>query len=331
MQNKITRREFTKNSMMAAVGGAVVAGHVSQTLAADDAPSANGAADSPAEDAPVAMPGTWTAKIGNLELSRLMLGGNLIAGYAHGRGMPYVNTLMNRYNTTEKVIETLELAAQQGINSINTCAWDNVGALRKYWEKHGRDFKWIVSANPSPMSDNPFEQIDKAAADGADVLYMQGACGDALVSQKNMDMMKRAVERMRSKGVPIGIGAHMLEVIVECEKAKLDVDFYQKTLHTRDYPTAQRPEETGPFGSCDNAWCSNADEVIDFMKTVTKPWIAFKVMAAGGILPRKAFPHAINGGADFVLAGMFDWQIEEDVKIMKKALAEAKRTRPWRA
>ena len=60
------------------------------------------------------------------------------------------------------------------------------------------------------------------------------------------------------------------------------MDFYQKTLHTRDYPTAQRREETGEYGIYDNAWCRNAEEVVDFMKTVQKPWIAFKVMAAGG-------------------------------------------------
>jgi hypothetical protein len=70
-----------------------------------------------------------------------------------------------------------------------------------------------------------------------------------------------------------------------------------------DYPTAPRPDETGDTGTYDNSWCRSADEVIDFMKTVTKPWVAFKVMAAGAIPPRKAFPHAFNSGADFVLAG----------------------------
>ena len=33
-------------------------------------------------------------------------------------------------------------------------------------------------------------------------------------------------------------------MIVECEKRKLDVDFYQKTFHTHEYYTAPRPGET---------------------------------------------------------------------------------------
>ena len=92
-------------------------------------------------------------------------------------------------------------------------------------------------------------------------------------------------------------------MIVECEKAKLDVDFYQKTLHTRNYPTAQRPDEKGEFGSYDNAWCYNADEVIELMKTVKKPWIAFKVMAAGAIPPARGVPLRRQRGGRFRLGG----------------------------
>ncbi len=79
-------------------------------------------------------------------------------------------------------------------------------------------------------------------------------------------------------------------------------------------------------------WCNNPEETAAFMETVEKPWVAFKVMAAGAITPRMAFPYAFRNGADFVIAGMFDFQVETDVKIAIEALQKLdNRKRPWRA
>ncbi|MFC2138496.1 DoxX family membrane protein, partial [Bacteroidota bacterium] len=46
-------------------------------------------------------------KIGNHEISRLVLGGNLIGGWAHARDLIYVPSLFKAYNTEKKVYETL--------------------------------------------------------------------------------------------------------------------------------------------------------------------------------------------------------------------------------
>ena len=81
---------------------------------------------------------------------------------------------MCRYNTPEKIVETLEIAGQHGINSINTAATDDVSPLNTYWGKHGQKIKWIVSITPAPMSDNPFEEIEKAVRGGADAIYLWG-------------------------------------------------------------------------------------------------------------------------------------------------------------
>jgi hypothetical protein len=314
MRKKITRRDFVKRTVVASTG---------TTLALT---AASAQAQQEAAKPAAAGDGLPMGKIGGIELSRLMLGGNLISGYSHSRDLRYVSTLMKQYNTEAKILETLALAEERGINSVNTAVWDDNTAIEKH-RKEGGKIKWIAAANPMPNGE--LTQVDRAIDAGADIVYIQGACADRLFHEGKLDLIVKEVNYIKSSGLPAGVGAHTLDVIKECEKAKIDADFYQKTLHALDYPSAPSPDERGDVGSWDNGWCKDPRAVVEFMATVKKPWIAFKVMAAGAILPKVAFPYTFDSGADFILAGIFDFQIDEDVRIAKEAFAGVKRTRPW--
>jgi hypothetical protein len=59
------------------------------------------------------------AKIGNVPLSRVILGGNLIGGWAHARDLIYVSKLVKAYHTRERIFHTLQMAeAGVGTNDI---------------------------------------------------------------------------------------------------------------------------------------------------------------------------------------------------------------------
>jgi len=56
------------------------------------------------------------------------------------------------------------------------------------------------------------------------------------------------------------------------------------------------------------------------------------MLAARALQQRSAFPYAFNSGANFILVGMFEWQVEESAKPAKRVYRivrgpESRRTR----
>ena len=210
-----------------------------------------------------------------------------------------------------------------------------ISVLRRYRKERGGKIQWIIcpTAKVEPGLDEYRRHVDELLKDGCEAIYLWGVHADSLVSGGKMDLVAQAVELPKKLGVPSGVGAHDLNVIKACEQHGVPADFYIKTFHTHSYPTAPKPEElTQPYSEFPGYWCQNPPETAEFMKTVKKPWIAFKTMAAGAIAPKPAFRYAFLNGADFVLAGMFDFEIAEDVATIKESMAGLdNRARPWMA
>ena len=324
MKQPLSRREFVKSSLFA-----TAALPLGLRAAAADAPaSAPAVSKTGSPDLP-------KGKLGNIEVSRLIMGGNLIAGYAHARELSYVSTLMRRYNTPQKIRQTIELGEQNGITAIESWVMDDNSLLFDHW-KNGGKIQWIAQFRLGQMwgSEGGFSQIDKAIDQGAVALHLTGDNAESLLDSGRFDLVGEAMEYIRSKKRVAGVAAHDLRVIVECEKRKVNVDFYQKTFHPSDYFAGPQPGDPDRVGKHDNSWCSDAQAVSGVFAKINKPWVAFKVLAAGGVQPRAGFPFAVTAGADFLLVGMFDWQVEENVKLAQRVFRVAlgpnsKRTRPW--
>jgi hypothetical protein len=256
----------------------------------------------------------------------------------HARDLKYVGQLFKAYATDEKMMETLRLAEEHGINTVF-----ETGAryIQKYNREYGGKMQFIphikVDPNQSPAALE--RHIQRQVDSGAVALYVWGVAADRLVQVGAVDQIARAVDMAKYYDLPVGVGSHSLLVPMACEKHGVPCDFYVKTLHRDDYPSATpkvlRKEFIwldGGKGWYDNMWCINPEETVAFMQTVKKPWIAFKVLAAGAYRPQQGFKYAFESGADFIAVGMLDFQIKEDCELARKFVHNTQgRKRPWQA
>lgn len=316
MKKNFSRRRFLKRSALAASTAAAFR-FEEKVLLAHEA-----AAETPV--VPVSKPKEFPhSKIGPVVISRLICGGNLISGFAHSRDLIYVSRWLKEYFTDEKVFRTLALCEAEGINTAILRLDENtLRILRAYWKERRGKIQWLAQID---IRGKDTETAVKLAADnGAVGAFIHGGAGDDYVQQGKVALLGEAVQAIKARSLIAGIAGHSLEVAKGCEVAGVAPDFYMKTFNSKRYWSA------GPTPRNDSVWEETPEETKAFMEKMKRPWIAYKVLGAGAIHPKEGFRYAFYYGADFVCAGMFDFQVEEDAGFAREAIEKARnRPRPW--
>lgn len=331
-------------------------GFIARTIAASGAFCAAPGAISQERTAgkPTVQPGSKgtlpLGKLGKLAVSRLISGGNLLSGWCHQRDLLFVRNLAAAYLTEQKQFDTLQQLEELGVNSI-VIDMSQQPILNKYRKERGSKMQAIVSVredwgnweNASWEALKPM--LRKSIDDGADTVYVHGGYADRLAESgkpERVVIIGKAIGFIREQGLSAGIGAHELEVLKRCDAQGITPDYYFKTFHHDRYWSAIPKERRKPFSVDgprsldhnefhDNIFCLSAEATAEYFLEKTQPWIAFKVLAAGAIQPRSGFKYAFENGADFVAVGMFDFEVEEDVRALKQTLDGLQRERPWGA
>ena len=323
-----TRRSFFKKSAAAALAAPLVTSVEEFHLLAQE--QGKGAAP-----APVAAKATLPAgKIGKVQISRLICGGNLITGYAHSRDLMYVSKLLKAYFTEAKIMETWAMCEQHGINTMIFHPSDRVSLeiYRKYRAQGGK-IQFLAQLDPPKNDLNTL--IQQSVDAGAVGALLVGNYGDAWTRDGDLDRIGKFVDLVKAQGIIAGVAGHELRTPMAVEKAGIKPDFYMKTLHSANYWSARKPDQMKEvidnYG-IDNYWCLDPEGTVRFFSELERPWIAYKVLAAGAIPPAAGFKHAFGSGADFCVVGMFDFQVAENVATANTVLAETKnRERSWMA
>ena len=279
-------------------------------------------------------------KIGNLEITRLIMGGNQITGSAHARDLKYVSKLFKAYNSERKVFETLQLAEKAGINTISI-GFTGVSLVAEYKKQTQSKMQVFGQVGVPNDSDNIYGLIEQTIDYGVDALQVVGYYSDWCVRDKRLDVIDKMLNKIRSEGYVAGLGAHTIDTLITCEENGIIPDYYMTTMHHDNYWSAHPLENRKPFEVDgkrhldhnlfhDNCFCLFPERTVEFVNRIKTPVVGYKVLAAGAIDPPDGFNWAFENGADFICVGMFDFQIEEDVNIFLDTLANLKnRKREW--
>lgn len=279
-------------------------------------------------------------KLAGIEMSRVVLGCNLIGGWAHARDLNYVGTLFRHYNTEKKIMETLSLCEQAGINCTNMVT-KFLPLFNKYRNVTGSRMTTINQVHVRPEEADPLLDLKEARDLGTTSMYIQGGTADKLLKEGKLEEIIKAVEWIRSQGLPAGVGAHSIKVVEACEAAGFKPDYYFKTMHHDRYWSAHPREFREEFSVDterfldhnkfhDNIFDLFPEKTAEVFERVDVPLFGFKVLAAGAIDPADGFRYAFEKGSDFICVGMFDFQVVENVNTAIDVLnGPLNRKRPW--
>jgi hypothetical protein len=201
----------------------------------------------------------------------------------------------------------LRLGTENGINTFLGRIDNNViGFLKLYKKQTGKNMPWIAQTSAKPMSGakkpDILKNIKLAADNGAMGIYLHGESADYLVEKDQIDEIVEYVAYSRELNKIAGIGAHKIDTIEACERVGLKPDFYMKTFNRMEL------------------YCPEFERTRETMGGIEIPWIAFKVLAAGRMMPEEGFETALQSDADFLCVGMFDFQVEENVQLFNQMI-----------
>ena len=253
-----------------------------------------------------------------LKVTRLIVGANPFGGYSHQNAERDLE--MREYYTVERIRETWARAEAAGINTMvtNNETPHVLQSVREY-RRDGGTLQWIAQVNRRVQPDMSVD-IREAVELGCKALYFHGGLVDDAYRRRDADTLRAWCDQARSYGVPAGVAGHAPEAHRWVDGLGI-ADFHAVCFFN-----------CGSLHDGKGSMFRLGDMVpaVDAIRAIRKPCIAYKIMGAGRIDPRKALEFAFTGikPTDVVNVGMHrgdkDDMVEADAAIARGILDSEK-------
>ncbi len=252
-----------------------------------------------------------------LSLTRLLIGANPFGGFSHQNAAR--DEAMRAYHTPEQILETWARAWKAGINTFvtNNETQQVIDTTEKYLSAGGL-MQWIAQVSFRTYASME-EAIDRATAIGCQAMYFHGGLIDELFAERDASRVRQWVDYARKKGLPVGIAAHAPQAHEWVNKMNI-VDFHAVPFFNCGSVHSK--------GSGEKFQLDDISRSVELIRTLPKPCIAYKVLAAGRIDPAMGFDYALRNikPGDVINVGMNrldnDLMVEENAALVARLLAE---------
>lgn len=273
-----------------------------------------------------------TIKLGQHDVTRLIIGGNPIYGYSHFNRI--LSQSQTAWHTPERVVELLAHAEAKGINTWqNSYAERTLSDLDRYRASGGK-MHWLCLGKPD-WDQHP-ELIDDAAKRHPIGIAPHGALGERLFREKRFSTLTDLLKRIRNAGVLVGLSAHNPALIETAEEKDWDIDYYMGCLYYLTRPREELSKILGneiPLGEV--YLPGDPDRMFKVIRNTRKPCLAYKVLAAGRRIEssaqvKQSFLTAIENikATDAMIVGMYSQfgdQVSENAAIVRELCNGKKR------
>ena len=242
------------------------------------------------------------------KVTRLICGGNPLSGYSHLSAE--LSREMIEYYTMPNIQALLAECLRQGINTLQSRG--DRHQMRAFLEHRlaGGEMQWIA------QTASEFANIQRNIAEIAGyepiAIYHHGTHTDNSWHAGAIDDVHDIVKAIHDQGLPAGVGTHIPEVIEYIEDKGWETDFYMCCFYNlaRGYKAAPAVDRNAYAN--DRFPAEDPARMAAVMRSVRKPCIAFKIMAASRNCgypeaTRQAFQFAFDNikPTDMVDVGMF--------------------------
>lgn len=255
-----------------------------------------------------------TIQLGEHRLTRLIAGGNPIGGWSHATNN--LTRHMLDYFTLERTIEFLEKCEKEG---INTWQFDHdkkvVSALRTVRERGSKlQFICLHAEKRGPIK-------TAIAETNAIAVVHHGGVTDSLFRAGKAQEVHDFVKRVHDLGVLAGVSSHSPANIQRVFDEGWENDLFMTCLYYVTRPQEEQQKSLGKVTVGEPFFESDPIEMTAVIRKVSKPCLAFKILAAGRLcwdqnMVEKAFKFAFQNikPTDAVIVGMFP-RYEDEVRL----------------